>query len=247
MNVGTTAIRPPDRGLPGSSCQRATRVTKSLLGYGIIAGPVYVAIWLGQALTRSGFDLTRDAASLLASGPWGWIQSANFLLTGTMAVAAAAGIGRALGPGRSARWTARLVGLYGAGVFAAGIFRADPMDGFPPGTQAGAPRHASWHGDLHYVVGAAGFLALIVAAFLLAARFRRAGQRAWAVGGAATGTLFLAANLGGAALGAHHPVASNLILTAGIVLAWAWLSAVSARLYAEQAGSPHGRAAGRRS
>lgn len=75
----------------------------------------------------------------------------------------------------------------------------------------------------------------MAAALLLARRFHRAGQRAWAIGSAATGILFLAANLGGAALGAPHPVAYNLTLTAGIVLAWAWLSSVSAHVYAGQA------------
>ena len=50
----------------------------------------------------------------------------------------------------------------------------------------------------------------------------------------ATGALSLAANLGGATLGAHHQVAYNLTLTAGIVVAWTWLSALSAYLYAKQ-------------
>jgi hypothetical protein len=51
----------------------------------------------------------------------------------------------------------------------------------------------------------------------------------------ATGALFLAANISGITLGAHHHVACNLTLTAGIVMAWAWLSALSAHLYATQA------------
>lgn len=242
MADSTATIRPRQRAAPGA-CDPATRITKSLLGYGVIAGPVYVAAWLAQALTRSGFNMTRDAASLLANGQLGWIQSATFLLTGTMTVAAATGIGRALGPGRPARWAGRLIGLYGAGVFAAGIFRADPMDGFPPGTPPGPARHVTWHGDLHYVAGGIGFLALIAAVFMLARQFRRARQPGWAAASAATGALFLAANLGGAALGSHHQAAYNLILTAGIVLAWAWLTTLSAHLYAAQAKPARDRAA----
>ena len=38
-------------------CTPAQRVTRSLLGYGVIAGPVYVGVTLAQALTRDGFDL----------------------------------------------------------------------------------------------------------------------------------------------------------------------------------------------
>lgn len=218
-----------------SSCDPAIRITKSLLGYGIIAGPVYVAAWLAQAMTRPGFDPTRDAASLLANGTLGWVQSASFLLTGAMTVAAAIGMMRALGSDRSGKPAAWLIGLYGLGVVAAGIFRADPMNGFPPGTPPGPPQHASWHGDLHYLIGGIGFLALILAAFLLARRFRRAGQRSWAMASTATGALFLAANASGITLSAHHQAAYNLTLTAGIVAAWAWLSALSLHLYANQA------------
>ena len=126
------------------------------------------------------------------------------------------------------------------GVFAAGVFRADPAYGFPPGTPPGPARHVSWHGDLHYAAGGIGFLALIVAAFLLARRFRQTGQRAWAMASTATRALFLAANVSGITLGAHHHVAYNLTLTAGIVAAWAWLSALSAHLYATQAKAQRG-------
>jgi len=90
-------------------------------------------------------------------------------------------------------------------------------------------------GDLHYAAGGIGFLALIVAVFLLARHFRQAGQRAWAMASTATGALFLAANVSGITLGARHQVACNLTLTVGIVVAWAWLSALSAHLHATQA------------
>ena len=49
-----------------AQCDRADRVTRSLLGYGIIAGPMYVLISLAQAVTRDGFDLARHEWSLLA-------------------------------------------------------------------------------------------------------------------------------------------------------------------------------------
>ncbi|HZA19988.1 MAG TPA: DUF998 domain-containing protein, partial [Actinomycetota bacterium] len=35
---------------------------------GILAGPIYIATSLIQALTREGFDLTRHPWSLLANG-----------------------------------------------------------------------------------------------------------------------------------------------------------------------------------
>ena len=72
-----------------SDCSRADRVTRSLLGYGVLAGPFYVGVVLAQAWLRPGFDLAHDDASLLSNGSLGWIQVANFLLTGGMVVACA--------------------------------------------------------------------------------------------------------------------------------------------------------------
>ena len=60
----------------------ADRITKSLLGYGVIAGPVYVVAVAAQEATRDGFDPTRHAASQLANGDFGWVQTATFLITG---------------------------------------------------------------------------------------------------------------------------------------------------------------------
>jgi hypothetical membrane protein len=92
-----------------TACHPATATTRSLLGYGVVAGVVYVGVSLAQAATREGFDITRHAWSLLANGPYGWIQTANLALTGLMVLAFAAGLRRALRPGRGARWAPRLI------------------------------------------------------------------------------------------------------------------------------------------
>src|SRR3954453_15985368 len=70
----------------------ATRVTRLLLGCGVVAGPFYVVVALAQALTREGFELTKHSWSLLANGDLGWIQITNFIATGLMVVAAAVGL-----------------------------------------------------------------------------------------------------------------------------------------------------------
>jgi len=51
----------------------------------------------------------------------------------------AAGVRRALAGGRGATWGAGLLAAYGLGLVGAGIFVADPMNGFPAGTPAGRP------------------------------------------------------------------------------------------------------------
>jgi hypothetical protein len=214
--------------LPAATCDRSTRAGRSLLGYGALAGPLYVAVSLAQALLRRGFELTRHEWSLLADGPSGWIQVVNFCLSGAMVLAFAVGLRRALTPGRGARWAPRLIGLYGLGLVGAGVFRADPALGFPPGTADG-PAAISWHGLLHLVSATVGFAGLIAACFVMAARFATEGRRGWAIGSRLVGLAF-ATGFAGVASGAGGAV-TTLGFTAAVVLGWAWLSAVAIDRY----------------
>lgn len=204
------------------------RVTKSLLGYGIIAGPIYVVVAAAQALTRDGYDPTRHAVSQLANGPWGWVQIVNFLITGAMTVAAAVGVRRALGRGRRSAWASALLGAYGVGLLGAGVFRADPSDGFPPGTPPGMGE-VSWHGMAHFAIAGLAFGCLVAACFVIAGWFAGSGDAAWAWFSRATGAVFglsfvaLSSGTGGAA--------AVLTFTAAVVLVWGWLTAVSVKLY----------------
>jgi hypothetical membrane protein len=205
------------------TCDPATALTRSLLGYGILAGPFYVVVSLAQALTRDGFDLTRHEWSLLANGDFGWIQSTNLIVTGLMVLAFAVGLHRMFGG-----WAPRLVSLYGLGMVGAGVFRADPALGFPVGTPDGVTE-VSWHGVLHFVCAGLGFASLIVACLILARRFAATGSRGWARFSAVTGVTFLTCFVGVASGGGS--VALNLAFTAAIVLVWAWMSAASLHLY----------------
>jgi hypothetical membrane protein len=205
------------------------KITRSLLGYGVLAGPCYVIVVAAQAATRAGFDPARHPASVLANGPLGWIQITNFLLTGAMTIAAGVGVYRAIGSGR-ARWAGVLIAGYGTGLVAAGIFRADPAPGFPPSTHNDGEL-VSWHGVLHLVSATCGFTCLVAACFVCAAWFGRARRRGWAwFSGFAGG--FFAATFVALASGSGSP-ASMLAFTAAVVMAWAWLAAVSVHLYRE--------------
>jgi hypothetical protein len=162
-------------------------------------------------------------------------------MTGLLSIACALGVRRVLRGSRGGTWGPLLVAVYGAGLIAAGAFVADPMNGFPPGAPAGSPSAVSWHGLLHLFSGAVGFVALISACFVFARRFAVLGQRAWRTYSAATGVLFLAAFIGIAA-GPHQEGVHvafidatfvNLGFTAAVILGWAWISAVAARLVTE--------------
>jgi hypothetical protein len=206
----------------------ADRITKSLLGYGMIAGPIYVIVVGVQAATRAGFDPTRHPASMLANGHLGWIQTANFLVTGAMTIAAAVGMRRAMGPGRAASPVPVLVAGYGLGLLCAGVFRADPAPDFPPGSQVAAG-HVSWHGALHLGCATIGFGCLIAACLVSARWFARQRRGGWAWFCGLTGLLF-ALGFGALAAGSQG-VAAMLAFTAAVVLGWAWLAAFSGYLY----------------
>jgi hypothetical protein len=211
-----------------ASCDPAGRVTKSLLGYGMIAGPLYLVTSVIEGLARPGFDFTRHDWSLLSNGSLGWIHVTNLLVVGLMTIACAVGVRRSLRTGPGARWAPRLIGGYGAGLIGGGIFSADPALGFPLGTPEDA--HAvSWHGMLHLAFGGLGFLCLIAACLVIARRFTADEHRGWARYSRATGVLFLV-GFACIAAGANAPWAT-LAFTAAIVIAWAWLTAFSLRLY----------------
>jgi hypothetical protein len=52
-----------------------------LLACGVVAGPLYVAVTMAQALTRDGFELGRHPFNVLTTGDLGWIQRGNLALT----------------------------------------------------------------------------------------------------------------------------------------------------------------------
>jgi hypothetical protein len=233
-----------------TSCDPATRTTKTRLAYGVVAGPLFVVVSLAQALTRDGFDLARHQWSLLANGGLGWLQVTNFLLAGAMTVALAVGLRRALTPGQGGRrgvaarrwgrisaatWAPRLVGAYGASLVAAGVFRADPALGFPAGTPDGPPAEVSWHGLLHFVSGGIGFACLIAACLVVARRFTAERRRGWAAFSRITGVVFLA-GFAGVATGAGTTWL-NLAFVAAVLLAWAWVSALAVHLYRRTAAA----------
>jgi len=219
----------PGAGAPGASSETTTTVTRALLACGLVAGPLYVVVALLQVLFRDGFDLSRQPLSMLSLGDLGWIQITNFVVGGLLAVGFAVGLRRALGGGRGGTWGPRLLGGYGLGLLAGGVFVPDPALGFPPGTPAGIPDPAtwSWHGLLHSFAPPLAFLALIVACFVFVRRFAGLRQRGWAAYSAATGVACLALSAWPGQDGL------SVRLAVALLFGWAWVSALATRLLTE--------------
>ncbi len=201
-----------------------TRVsTRALLTGGIVAGPLYVAVWLTQAFTREGFDLTRHPASLLANGGPGWIQTTNFVIAGLLSIGAAVGLRRTL-TGRGSKWAPRLLGAYGVGLLLAAIFPADPGAGFPAGTPADYAE-VSTRGIGHFVAGSIGFTGLIAACLVVAAHYRSIGRTGFSRYATATGIVFFGAFAGLRAGAGSRP--TIIAFDVAVILAWTWLTALS--------------------
>jgi len=214
------AIVQADRPITTESAATAKRLLACLT----LAGPLFVIVALVQVLTRPGFDITRDAVSLLTLGSLGWIQSGSFILTGALSVAGAVGMHRALRDGTGKRWVPILLTVYGVGLVGGGIFHPDPSSGFPPGTPSSASAVSSWHGALHMIFGSLAFLSLIIICFVLASRFWQDRQRRRALCSLAAGG---AGALGVMSGGAPH---GTLTLFVGVGLAMIWMAAAAALL-----------------
>lgn len=204
----------------------AAAVTRSLLGYGVVAGVFYLAVGLVLALTRPGFELTSHPLSLLMLGDHGWMHRANIIVSGLMVVAAAVGFARAMRGSAAGRRAGLLLGFYGVALALSGVFPPDPMAGFPPGSTVG---EASLSGVLHLAVGGVGFLAIAAAAVVVGGWFAGQDAGSWARASRAAAAVILVGFLAGAAL-AESSLGVALLWIA-VVAGWGWLAAASVRVY----------------
>jgi hypothetical protein len=209
--------------LPAIEVRAGPRATRALLTCGAVATPLFLAVVLLQAATRAGFDLKWHPLSLLSLGGPGWIQVANFIVTGSLYLAGAVGVRRALRGQPAGTWAPRLIGVLGGALVWAGVFLPDPYHGFPPG----APASRTWHGLLHSFAPPLAFLAVSIACLVFARRFWKLRRRGWLVGCLAVWLALAVPNL----FQGKAWFSMILVLAAGV--GWGWLSLIMARLIIE--------------
>jgi Protein of unknown function (DUF998) len=223
MTSGAIATR--SGGIQVGVGRRAT--TRALLAGGVAAGPVFLTVAAAQALTRDGYDLSRQPLSLLALGDLGWIQIANFLVSGLLALAGAVGLRRALRGGRAAVWGPALVAVFGLGLIVAGVFVSDPSMGFPAGAPEGVPSTMSWHAALHGVGAMLAFGSLTIACLVFARRFAGLGQRGRALLSVAAAVAVIVL------MGWPDQDTISVRMAVGSAIIFGWLSAVAGRVISE--------------
>jgi hypothetical protein len=211
--------------------------TRALLGCGAVAGPLFSAAWLIQGVVRSDYDALRHPISSLAFGELGWVQRAVFVVTGMLMLAFAVGLNRGLRPRGGSRWGTLLIAGLAVGLIGAGIFVADPLSGYPPGTP-GRPVERTLEGRLHDLFGIPVFVGLPAACFVFARRFAGWGEGGWATYSFVTGLLFavafVLASLGfGQAEG--FVAFGGLFQRTALTVGWAWLTLLAAHLLRQEA------------
>jgi hypothetical protein len=208
---------------------KQTLPTRALLACGVVAGPLYVTVTMAEALTRDGFDLRQHRFSWLTAGDLGWIHQSNMVLVGVLTVLLAVGVGRMMRTGRGAVWGPRLLVLFGFAYIIGGLFAADPVAGFPPGTTPEMV-HTTWHGAVQNASRSASSILLIAASLTFAGWFAGQGRRGWAwFYGAAIPTVFLALTAVGLVIGGN-PAALAFLMTP-----WIWVTALAVYLYRREA------------
>src|SRR5680860_1180298 len=146
--------------------------TDALLLVGAAAAVMFPAVVLIEGARRTGYDPIYHTASELELGERGWIQRANFFLTGIGMSALAVGVARTL----DSAVGAVLLALFAIGMIISGAFAPDPVRGYPPGTGSGPSAKLSWQAKVHNATGPVMFLTLFAACVTLAGRLQGVWQ-----------------------------------------------------------------------
>ena len=146
--------------------------TRSANLAGIIAPVVFVAFFTIEGWLRPGYNPMSMFVSELSLGVWGWMQIANFLITGTLIFLFGRGVTRQFTAGKAAKIGSICLQIIGLSLIASGPFITDPSVMF---------NQSSIHGIIHGIFGAIAFSLMPVTCFVFFLRSRRdASRRAFA-------------------------------------------------------------------
>jgi hypothetical protein len=215
------------------------RLTRLLLRCGLVVGPLFTLVYLVEGATRAGYNPRRHPVSSLAIGELGWIQVVNFFASGLLTVLLALGLRRAQRRSGGTTWGPRLIAVCGIGLIGAGLFRTDPLNGYPPGTPD-RQRPPGTRAVLHNVFSACVFIGLPAACLVFAQAFEKHGEHAWAIYSRVSCCAFIAAFV---ATSIGFGGAPGLVEFGGLfqritlIIGFGWLSALAAQILRKQ--QPH--------
>lgn len=159
-------------------------MSQMLVLVGAITAAIFYVVLIVEGALRPGYHPVYHTGSELSLGERGWIQIANFIQFGIGMICFAVGTGRLL---NSLLGTA-LLAVFGLALIGAGVFRTDPIRGYPPGTPRPPTEEISWHHRVHGAMGPIAFLAVFGACLSVADRL----DGVWQVYTLVTGVIGLA-------------------------------------------------------
>ena len=206
-------------------------IQQLLLLCGVVAGPLFVIVFLIEGSLRSGYQPMRQPVSALAIGPRGWVQRANFFITGVLMLACAFGLSSALVPYGGSFWAPLLIGIFSLGLIGAGVFTTD-ITGLP--REKGVVVKRTKSGIFHDLFSLPVFVALFFAeCFVFGHLFAVAGEYGWEIYSIISGTLFIfgfvLAGIGFSGSPKLAPI-GGLLQRLTIGVGWIWLALVAAHL-----------------
>jgi hypothetical protein len=207
-----------------------SNTSKFLLVCGSIAGPLFTTAWFLLGLVREHYDPMQHPISALAIGGSGWMQSANFMVTGLLTLMLAFGLHTRFQG--NAGWGPLLIGAVAFGYLGDGFFVTDPLNGFPPGTPP-VTVPPSLSGSLHLLFASVTFFGLLAACFELARYFSSQVDLTWAAYSKVTAVAllvtYLFASAGFLQVQALVPYA-GLIQRISLTIGMLWLTLLPIRL-----------------
>jgi hypothetical protein len=173
--------------------------TKSLLACGVIVCPLFILTVLIQGSIRSDYNPYKYPLSSLSIGDQGWVQIANFIITGLLIILFSVGLKRIFNSEKEKFHAPLLMMLVGIGLTGAGIFVTDPVFGYPE-NQPLILKQFTFHGHLHDAFSMLVFICLPWMCFAFRKQFSSTGKKGWAGYSAFTGftmiTAFILASMG---------------------------------------------------
>lgn len=142
---------------------RSAALTRTLLRCGVAAGPLFLTTATVEGGRRTDYHLAVHPMSSLSLGPRGWVQQANFIVTGKLLLLGAAGLWRS-----DNRFAAATLATAGTCLILSGVYDTDPVSDYPPG--ATTPEPSTPHNTVHVASAIPIFLGLPLAQLTDAAR-----------------------------------------------------------------------------
>jgi hypothetical protein len=206
-----------------------SRIQDGLLRCGVVAGPLFVTTFTGLGVGREDHEVRREPVSMLALGRRGWMQRANFVVTGGLYLAAAAGLASQSKRVVGSRATPVLVAAAGLGLIGSGVFVTDPLTDPTAVNERSQPTR---DGALHNLCAIPIFVGIPAAAVLSGRGFAKQGRTRWGRYSRGSGVVMAVTFvLFGAAFGQARALVrwGGLIQRVSIFSGFGWLTALSMR------------------